>query len=200
MTSIEEIKNVLHDWVDLVLNTDTILPASLDIKIERSHTSEGTNENKHIVIGYAPTEQKQNGLDSIELGVDTDYDFDKPETESTYSNDTHITDNKALVEIREVNGDGKLLAILKKTWTHHAVKSLFKSKSMALRGFEGGIMSVPFKVDNTYYEESMMTVNLGVMDGITFQQDFIASISGSFGVQNASGATIISGTFDTEQQ
>jgi len=217
MSTLDQVRNNLYDWCDLVLNGATvtivkdngapgtlngsrILPASLVIPIVRSHHNEGTLEGKHIVIGYTPDKDKQCGLDLMELGVSTDYDFDTPDVEATYATDTHISENETWVEIREVNGSGGLLNILRMTLQHPVVQTFFRSKSMAVRGFEGGILSVPYKTGNSYHEESMMVVYLGRNENITFNQDFIAGISGNYYGLSALGATIISGTYTTDQE
>lgn len=197
MTTMNELKNVMYDWCDLVLNSGTFLPA-VNAPLDRTFSNEGVNEARHIVIGYTPGSWGGRGLRPIELGIDTDYDFDNPEVAPTYSTNTHITQVDATIEIREVNGDGSWLALLEKSISIPAVMDLFSSKSMALAGFEGPIQSIPYRLKGSYHEESILNANLSIMDSLKFNQDFIARASGSYFGTNATGATIISGTFSTD--
>jgi hypothetical protein len=197
MTTLNEVKNIMYDWCELVLNSGDFLPA-VNAPLARSFSNEGVNEERHIVIGYTPGTWESRGLRPIELGVDSDFDFENPAVAPTYSTDTHITPIDATVEIREVNGDGSWLAILQKTISIPAVIALFNSHSMGLKGFAGPIQSIPYRQEGSYHEESILNAELSVMDSITFDQDFIASAQGSYFGTNSAGSTIISGTFSTD--
>lgn len=216
MISIEEVATVVYDWCDMVLNGaivtikdndgndkdldgSEILPAPIsNVPLMPSTANTAGREDLYLSIQQTPESYTDNGITPIQLGIDTDYDFSTPEIEPEYSIATDITDSRCTLEIREVNGMGKYLSILNKLMAHPMVSEFFNSYSMALLGIEGNIQSVPFTTDKSYHLESIATFLLGTMDGISYNQDFIAAVSGSYGIQDANGATVISGTFNTE--
>jgi hypothetical protein len=218
MISIEEIGTVVYEWCDMVLNGATVTikdkdgndkdldgseilgldAPALNVPLKPSTANTAGREDLYLSIQQTPESYTDNGITPIQLGVDSDYDFNNPIPDPTYSVATDITDSSCTLEIREVNGKGKHLSILNKLMAHPMVSEFFHSYSMALLGIEGNIQSVPFTTDKSYHLESIATFLFGTMDGISYNQDFIAAVSGSYGIQNANGATVVSGTFNTE--
>jgi len=214
MISIEDIKNIVFDWCDMVLNQavvvigqnelseditldgSRILPTSLDMPIEPSHDNEAAHDKPYIVINYTPNTFTSLGIDPMNTGVATDYD---PDTEEwTYSQTTDYTDTNCLMEVREVNGSGKALQILNKLKDHPMVKELFNSRAMVFRGIEGSIQSIPFETKNSFHLESVMTVKLGLMDEITYNAEFFNGVEGDYELKNEADETISTGTYNTD--
>lgn len=183
--NIEEIPNALYDLVYLILNSGTVITTPLAIPIRPSNSNEASLTTPYIVINYAPNEIKFEGLNDIMIER---YDT----TDDLVHQDRSIPCN-GTAEIREVNGKGNYLQFINQYKEHPVVRDYLKSIDMSFRSVDS-VKTIPFKIEESYHYESIMTIQFGFTTSYSNAIDYFANAT--MGYDYSGGSTIMSGSID----
>lgn len=177
---IEEMPTIVYNLCDLILNgisddvlLDTPIMTPLDIKIKPSFTNMSANDEHTLIIEYTPSSFIPLGLSDM-VSYESSLD---DEDEVEYLIENHDMPIEASFVLREVNGKGMVLYLLDKYKEHPLVKTFCSNNNMNFLGLKGSVVSIPFEINSTYYQESVGTFRFYFMDSYEVVTDYFDKFS-----------------------
>lgn len=137
-------------------------------------------DDPYIVIGYVPTSLRKVGnTTSGDITNDTDLDI---------SYLIRYTPYEGEVEIRQVNGDEELLqTIISVLETVYVLEFLFPL-GLTIKDVEIPISSIPFRINNKVYKESIVSPVFSFYDNRRENLDWIEDVTIAGEIDNPDGS------------
>lgn len=175
--TITELYGHIYDLVTLIFTTEGITAL-----VFQSDTSGAlpTTEAPYIVVGYTPTTLKKVGnvlsgdiTDDIDLGI---------------SYLIRQTPYEGEVEVRQVNGDGDLLATIVSQLETVYVTEFLTPLGLTIKDIDLSILSIPFRIDNKVHKESVVSPVFSFYDSRRENLDWIEDVSISGAIESPDGS------------
>lgn len=175
--TVSELYDNTYDLIALIFTKESITAlifqsdTGLDLPV---------TDDPYIVIGYVPTSLRKVG-NTISGDITNDTDLD-------ISYLIRYTPYEGEVEIRQVNGDEELLqTIISSLETVYVLEFLFPL-GLAIKDVEIPISSIPSRINNKVYKESIVSPVFSFYDSRRENLDWIEDVNIAGTIENPDGS------------
>ncbi len=175
--TVTELYNNIHDLISLIFTKELVTAL---IFVSDTGLDLPVTEAPYIVIGYTPTNLKKVGnVTSGDITDDTDLQISYLIRYTPYAGE---------VEIRQVNGEGELLQTIISVLETVYVSEFLSPLGLSIKDIEIPISSIPFRINNKVYKESIVSPVFSFYDNRRENLDWIEDVSIVGEIDNPDGS------------